>query len=364
MLTRKRSQVQTLSRPPLFSLSARCQRLADSAPRLPRPRCGRSLLPVEPDAPSSAGRHGTNPSATTTERGHHLPVQPHGRASAGNLPCTPCGDLGAPAPSRAPPPTDRHLARDQLPWSARRRARRRSRYACQAAAQVWRRPSCEPRTANVRPSFLARPDSGSGDDHAARGPHGDTSNPVRQPWPVRRTDVFRIQRGADSATAAAADTGRACLSGHPDHTGRVDIGRLDTGRPPDQLDGRPSAWRTADADRATNGVTSVRTSLDGHDGDRRLGGPTSLGLPRVRRSATHDGSAVTTPAAAVTGQLRSTARHEVAPRRTAVRRRIGSSVLRKVMRQRRARQVRVRRVLGLSKDCGLPADLRGGFVQP
>jgi hypothetical protein len=42
--------------------------------------------------------------------------------------------------------------------------------------------------------------------------------------------------------------------------------------------------------------------LDGHDdGNRRLGGPSSLGLPRLRRSATHDGSAVTTPAAVVTG---------------------------------------------------------------
>jgi hypothetical protein len=41
-------------------------------------------------------------------------------------------------------------------------------------------------------------------------------------------------------------------------------------------------------------------------------------LQRLRRWAIHDGSAVTTPAAAVTGQLRGTARHEAAPRRIAL----------------------------------------------
>jgi hypothetical protein len=100
----------------------------------------------------------------------------------------------------------------------------------------------------------------------------------------------------------------ACLSGHPDHTGRVDTGRLDTGRPPEQLDGRRSAWRTADADRATDGVAGVRTSWTATTTATADGAAqTWLGLQRLRRSATYDGSGVTTPAAAVTRQLRSTA---------------------------------------------------------
>ena len=35
-----------------------------------------------------------------------------------------------------------------------------------------------------------------------------------------------IQRGAESADAAAADTGRACLSGHPDTGTRLDTGHV------------------------------------------------------------------------------------------------------------------------------------------
>jgi hypothetical protein len=87
-------------------------------------------------------------------------------------------------------------------------------------------------------------------------------------------------------------------------------------------DVRPTSWtdvRTADADRATNGVAGVRTSWTATTtATAGWVAQTSLGLQRLRRSATHDGSVVTTPAAAVAGQLRSTARHEAAPRRTAL----------------------------------------------
>jgi hypothetical protein len=48
------------------------------------------------------------------------------------------------------------LALDQLPC----RPRRRSLCACDAAAQVCRRPSCEPPTANAAPSLPVRPDAG------------------------------------------------------------------------------------------------------------------------------------------------------------------------------------------------------------
>jgi hypothetical protein len=72
-------------------------------------------------------------------------------------------------------------------------------------------------------------------------------------------------------------------------TGRVDTGRVDTGRPPDYW----TDARTADRRRGPGDYRRGRRpdSLDGHgDGDRRLGAQTSLGLPHLRRSATHDGS--------------------------------------------------------------------------
>jgi hypothetical protein len=118
-----------------------------------------------------------------------------------------------------------------------------------------------------------------------------------------RLDTGRVDTGR-------VDTGRV-------DTGRVDTGRVDTGRPPDPLDGRMSAWRTADS--ATDGVAGVRTSWAATTAAAAgWAAQTSLGLQRLRRSATDDGCAVTTPAAVMTGQLRSTARHEAAPRRTAV----------------------------------------------
>jgi hypothetical protein len=70
----------------------------------------------------------------------------------------------------------------------------------------------------------------------------------------------------------------------------------------------------SDADSATNGVAGVRTSWMATTTATADGAAqTWLGLQRLRRSATHDGSGVATPAAAVPGQLRSTTRHEAAP---------------------------------------------------
>lgn len=88
--------------------------------------------------------------------------------------------------------------------------------------------------------------------------------------------------------------------------------------------GRTSARRTADADRATSGVSGVRTAPTA-TATATAGwlAQIPLGLPHLWRSATPDSSAVTTHAStplttAATEQLRSTARHEAAPRRTAV----------------------------------------------
>jgi len=166
------------------------------------------------------------------------------------------------------------------PMDAEQQARRRSRYAYQVAVQVWRRPSCEPRTANVRPSLPARPDSGS-DDQAAHRPQRHVQ-PGAPMWPV---PPHRRIPGSSTVRTARLQrlwTPDACPSGHPDHPGRMDSGRLDTRRPPDQLDGRPSAWRTADADPAKDRRGRRPDILDGHDGDRRLGGPN---LARVAVSA-------------------------------------------------------------------------------
>jgi hypothetical protein len=218
-------------------------------------------------------------------------------------------------PFPAPQPTDRHLALDQLHGQP---GGERGAAACTHAKQrqVWRRPSCEPRTANVRPS-LAR-QARFGRRRPSRSPTTATrrtrcSNRGRS----RRTDVFRIQRGC---------SGRGHRTGVRTDT-RI-TGRADTGRPGQRTSTRPvgrTSVRTADSGRGQGDERRGRRPnvLDGHDdGDRLLGGPKLARVAASAALATHDGSAVTTPAAAVTGQLRSTARHEAAPRRAAVLRRL------------------------------------------
>jgi hypothetical protein len=131
----------------------------------------------------------------------------------------------------------------------------------------------------------ARPGSGS-DDQATRRPrryieHGcpHTTCPT--------TATSGIQRDADSTAAAAADTGRLAVRTPgitPDAwtpvvwtpdvrpTGRADVRMADSGRGQgDERRGRRS------------------DTLGGHDDrDGRLGGPTSLGLQRLRCSAADD----------------------------------------------------------------------------
>jgi hypothetical protein len=138
----------------------------------------------------------------------------------------------------------------------------------------------------------------------------------------RRTDVFqdparcgqRGRRGRGHRTRVHPDTLIAPVAWTP-------VAWTPDVRP---TSGRTSAWRTADADRATSGVSGVRTAPTA-TATATAGwlAQIPLGLPHLWRSATPDSSAVTTPAStplttAATEQLRSTARHEAAPRRTAV----------------------------------------------
>jgi len=172
---------------------------------------------------------------------------------------------------------------------AEQRARRRSRYAYQVAVQVGRRPSCEPRTANVRPFLPARPDSGS-DDQAAHRPQRHVQ-PGAPMWPVpphRRIPgsstvrTARLQRLCGHRTRVRPDT--------PDHPGRMDSGRLDTRRPPDQLDGRPSVWRTADADQRR-----PPWPASGHPGRPRRRPPAGRPEPRSGCSVCGAGQSMTVP---------------------------------------------------------------------
>src|SRR5512133_3102566 len=159
----------------------------------------------------------------------------------------PCSPANRPAP-----------ALDQLPWSPSS-----ERGAAAGTHTKWQsRSGVDPRASHAWPTFdhPFPPGPIRAATTKPRTDHSDTSNPVRQCGRSRRTDGFRDparsgQRGCSGCghrTRVRPDT--------PDHPGRVDTGRLDTRRPPDQLDGRPPAWRTADADPATTAVAGVRTS--------------------------------------------------------------------------------------------------------
>jgi hypothetical protein len=162
-----------------------------------------------------------------------------------------------------------------------------------------------------------RPDLGS-DDQAAHRPrrHVELGAPnVASPAAPAHSG---IQRGADSTAAAVADTRRLSVRTSASHRSRGHWTRWTS-------DVRPTRWTDVCPHGGQRMRTERRTAwpVSGHPErpPRRrppAGGATSLGSQRPRHSATDDGSAVTTPAAAVTGRLRSTARHEAAPRRTAV----------------------------------------------
>jgi hypothetical protein len=178
-------------------------------------------------------------------------------------------------------------------------------------------------------------------DHPSRQARFGQRQPSRSPTTAtRRTRC--AQRGQSRGTGAFRDPARCGQHGCSGRGHRTPVcpdiritpvawtlDTVDIGRPPDPLDGRLSAWRQR---MRTERRTAWPVSGHPERPPRRrppAGGATSLGSQRPRHSATDDGFAVTTPAAAVTGQLRSTARHEAAPRRTAVLRRSGLSVERR-----------------------------------
>jgi hypothetical protein len=226
----------------------------------------------------------------------------------GDQPRTPCGGLGAPALSHAPAPPGWHPGLDQHPRSA----------GVPAAAPPGRRPSggpglrstsCQPATANAAPSLPSG--SMAAGDHAARRPRGHVD-------PLRPTGAARtpVRRGADSA-AAAPRTPQACPSGHLDAP--------DTWTPDAwTLDVRSTGGRTFptagpdEADRATTGLAGVRTpsrpaTTRRAVRPRPVTAPGALDPGRLRGDGT----------CAAAGRRRhwtaaSTARHEAAPRRTAL----------------------------------------------
>jgi hypothetical protein len=182
------------------------------------------------------------------------------------------------------------------------------------ADELLGRPSCQPATANAAPS----PSRPARCRQATTPPadHGGTSTPCAQPG----RPATPSHPGSSARTARRQRRRHQRLSGRtPGYPGRLDTGHLDAGCPLDRLDGHPHGGPdTADRQRPARPAS-------GHPRDRRhpLGGPTSpgsrrpgaLGHPgRLRGDGTR-AAALTT---AATGQLPSTARHQAAPRRTAV----------------------------------------------
>jgi hypothetical protein len=210
-------------------------------------------------------------SVATTSRSspmgeHHadnLPRRhPRGTCAHMLLPCSPGQRTGT-------------LALDQLPWSARRRARRRSLCACEAAAQTCCRPSCRPRTANVGPSLPARPASGS-DDQAARD-HSDPSNRCANRGLSRGTDVRDPARCGQRRRSGRGHRTPVC----PD-TRITPVAWTPVAWTPDL---RPTSWtdaRTADSGRGQGDERCGRRPDIRDGGGRRLGG---ANLGRVAASA-------------------------------------------------------------------------------
>jgi hypothetical protein len=198
--------------------------------------------------------------------------------------------------------------------------------AAAAAERPWLRlTSCEPGTATMG-TIASRPARCRKATTRPR-PMG-TSTRCARPGRPAPPSHSRIQRGADRAAAAPRTPERV----RPD-TRTPDTGHRDAGRPLDRPDGHPHGGPD-EADRTTTGLAGVRTSSPGHGA--------------WGRSASHDGSTVTAPAP----RPRRPPPLDSRPAPPGTRPRspgallssddYGSSVLRKVMRPRRARQGLVR----------------------
>jgi hypothetical protein len=239
-----------------------------------------------PPAPDDTGPPPAHrpPSVVTTSRS-----SPWSASTPATRPARTCGDLGAPAPPLLP-----HQPTGTWPWtgSPGRPGGERGAAAWTPAKQrqVWRRPSCEPRTANVRPSFARQ--ARFGQRRPSRSPTTATrrtrcTNRGRS----RRTDVFRIQRGCSGRghrTRVRPDTRITPVVWTPG-AWTPDAWTPDARTP----DVHPTSWTDVRPHGGQRTRTERRTAwqASGHpgrhdDGDHRMGSQSSLGLPRLRRSAT------------------------------------------------------------------------------
>ena len=221
-------------------------------------------------------------STTTTERGHHSrqPVVGH---HAGNLLRTHLRGTCEHLLLLVSQPTDRHPGAGPAPLVGQA-----ANAAPPACAHALRRPRSpvDPRASHALPThnhpLPARPDSGS-DDPAARRPQRHVEPDAPRRGRPRRTDACqdparcgqRGRRGRGHRRRVRPDTRIAPVGWTP-------VAWTPDVRP---TIGRTSARRTADADRATNGVSGVRASRR----SRRRRPPAGLaqpllGLPRLRRS--------------------------------------------------------------------------------
>jgi hypothetical protein len=246
---------------------------------------------------------GSNPVAPTTVLPGQRPIStwrtalPTRRGRAAAASCSPpnrvgrpeLDDMGQPSPNDhagwSPPP-------GPSPWSAPRRrpaqdALRRPVSTCSIPGSPTTRPAPRPGPAPVSARRPGRAPAGTPAKQPALGyghppasqhgqrrtipsrparcrqattpaaDHGDTSTHCAQPegGPPHRATPGPARRGQRGGSAA--DTGGLSVR-TPGCTGRLDTGRLDAGRPLDRLDGRPHGG-TGDADRATTGLTGVRT---------------------------------------------------------------------------------------------------------
>jgi hypothetical protein len=224
----------------------------DSAPHALRPRHGRRLLPHRTGWVLRSWTRRDHPRPTTTQRGHHLLVQAHGRHHTNDLPRTPCRadeHLLCPMLPRHPADTP---ALDQRPYRPA---------GAKAAPPPGRRPSggpghgqpsCEPASANAAPSLPPGP-MPAGDRAAHRPRARRPAAPNRGGPPHRATP-----------RSSAARTARRQRRGHrrpvrPETWTHRTPGHRTRGRPLDRLDGRPHG-RTGRGGQGDDGLADVRTS--------------------------------------------------------------------------------------------------------
>jgi hypothetical protein len=218
------------------------------------------------------------------------------------------------------------------PWTSTRvgpaARRRRSRDAGQAAALGSDQPLCEPGTANTAPSLPVRPSAG-------RRPRRPQTTGARRPAaPGRGGPPHRATPGSSADRAAAAprtpervrpDTWMHRTPGHrtPGRwtPGRWTPGRWTSARPVGRTSSRRDWGRGQGNDRPgrrpdiSSRPATTRWAARPGPGHGAWG---ALGHPGRLRG---DGTCTAALTAAATGQLPSTARHEAAPRRTALLRR-------------------------------------------